>query len=416
MKIQKRSTLGLLAGSVVAGMVSTGYSQAISTFTYGDLVVLQGVQTTGTGTVAAYLDEYSPYGLEGQVAIPTNASGSNNPLTLNNATSASHEGILTLSENQQYLTFAGYNTGTGSTNFSGLASGTIGIVNFNTSTLSTSTVIPSGGENVRAATTIDGKEFYVSVAHGTVAGGPGGLNYVSGSGPTATNTVLGGLLDSRSVQILGGSNPSTAVLSAGTGSSSFNISSFSQPASANGHGVFALTGPTGGLPTSSTGLTGADIIGDATDGSDIVYDTEPGNSNSYHGYNTMYVAGNTSANEGYIEKFSYNGSGFAPVSLVETYGSTTPATAINPIGITVQHDSITGNTDVFYTETTGIYELNTLDNSTSGFLSSTSTVFATAPAGSAFYGIANAPVPEPTTLGILAVGAVGMLGRRKRRA
>ena len=326
-KCKKHYAVALATASVMGGFHST--AKALTSFTAGDLVVLQGgdatnTQTLDTGTVPAYLDEYNTAGtLIGQVAVPTTASGSNYALTLNNAGSTSHEGVLTLSENGQYLSFVGYNTGAGTGAALSAGSGTIGVVGNTTSSLSTATLIANGGNNMRAAATIDGNEFYVAEAHGTSAGGPGGLNYVSGTGASATNTVLGGVLDPRSLVILGGSNTATGALVAGSGSSSF------AGYGGSGHGVYGMQNGSGGLPNTSSTLTGAWINSDASDGSDEVFDNEPNNSNSYHGYNTMYLSGNTSATTGFVEKYSYNGTVF-----VED-GSTVLTTSVSdqdPIG------------------------------------------------------------------------------------
>src|SRR5579872_7226359 len=118
----------------------------ISSFTPGDLVVLRGGDaanptTAGTATVGAYLDEYTPGGVYvGTIDVPQSASGSNNPLTITNG-AGSHEGILTLSANGNWLTFGGYETAP-TTDLSGanISNDTIAEISQNASTLNTSTV------------------------------------------------------------------------------------------------------------------------------------------------------------------------------------------------------------------------------------------------------------------------------------
>jgi hypothetical protein len=395
--------LAIAAGSVVIAPKA----QALTNFTPGDLVVLQGgdsvnTQTVDTGTVPAYLDEYSITGtLEGQVPISDTGA---NALTLDNIGSFNHEGVLTLSENHQLLTFEGYNGAAGTTTASNYATGTIGTIGNSTSTLNTTTTFADDNQTVRAATTIDGNEFWVALAHGLTTSA-GGLNYISGTGPTASQTVLGGLLDARSTVILGGSNLSTAVLVSGSGSSSF------EGFGGTGHGVFGLTGSSG--PPTTSSISGSQINNDASDGSDMVFTNEPGDSNSYHGYNTMYLSGNTSAVAGFVEKYSYNGTVFAADGpVVDTVGS------VDPIGITTMIDPSTGNVDVFYTEPTGIYELTAPDNSTETFNAAAATLVVANPTGAAFYGIANAPVavPEPASISLLALGGSALLMRKRRRA
>ncbi len=404
-KVSKQ--LVFLAAAVAAAGMGSVVRADLTTFTPGDLVVLDGTsQAEDTGTVPAVLLEYTPTGtLVGQLTVPSSASGSNNPLTLNNASavSLSHEGVLTLSENGQWLAFAGYDATPGATTAPNDTTGTVAEVNLFAPTLSvnTSTTIADGGTNVRAATTIDGNEFWVAEAHGTSSSGPGGLSYISGTGAGATVTNLGGTLDPRAVTVLGGANPSTGVLVAGSGSSSF--AGFG----GTGHGVYGLTASGGGLPT-ATPIAGSQINGDASDGNDEIFTNEPGDTNSYNGYNTLFIAANTSGVAGFIEKYEYNGSLFEPVgSIVDTAGT------VLPIGLTTQLDATTGNVDVFYTEPTGIYELNTADNATSGFISSTSSLVASAPSDTAFYGISN--VPEPASAGLAALSAFGLLARRRSR-
>jgi len=112
-KFSKR--LGILAAAVAAAGISSAVRADITSFTPGDLVVLDGTShAEDSGTVPALLLEYTPSGsLVGQLTVPSSTSGLNNPLTLNNAggISISHEGVLTLSENGQWLAFDGYDAG-----------------------------------------------------------------------------------------------------------------------------------------------------------------------------------------------------------------------------------------------------------------------------------------------------------------
>src|SRR5437867_4335885 len=76
----------------------------------GNLVVVQsgdGTATLSGNATAAFIQEYTTGGaLVSTLALPTAASGGNQPLTLSG--SASSEGFLTLSDNGQYLTMMGY--------------------------------------------------------------------------------------------------------------------------------------------------------------------------------------------------------------------------------------------------------------------------------------------------------------------
>jgi hypothetical protein len=409
MQRKTSNRLMVIAAALAAAGIGSAARADLTSFTPGDLVVLDGTsQAEDTGTVPAVLLEYTPSGtLVGQLTVPSTTSGTTNALTLDNASAASHEGVLTLSENGQWLTFAGYDAPAGSTAATNDGTGTIAEINLFAPTLSVNTTTTianetgASGTNVRAATTIDGNEFWVAQSHASASPNPGGLTYISGTGASATPTSLGDTLDPRDLAILGGSNPSTGVLVAGSGSSSFD------GFGGSGHGVYGLTGSGGGVPT-TTPISGTQINSDATDGSGLIFTNEPGDANSYHGYNTLFVAGNTSAVNGFIEKYEYNGTQFLAVgSIVDTTGT------VDPVGLTTQLDPTTGNVDIFYTEPNGIYELNTPNVATSGFISSTSTLVVSAPSDSAFYGIAN--VPEPTTVGLVAVSAVGLLARRRSR-
>jgi len=169
---------------ITFGLVADAAPAFGGAFTVGDLIVTQTGDTgsskalSSKGT-ASFLEEYSTSGtLVQQLALPTTASGLNNPLTIGGT--AASEGELSLSENGQYLVVAGYDVGVGGTT-QGMS--TIGLVdsfgNFNTST----TTNALSGNNTRGATSVDGNEVWVT--------GPVGLVYapIGSSGTNIDNNV-----------------------------------------------------------------------------------------------------------------------------------------------------------------------------------------------------------------------------------
>lgn len=86
-----------------------------SAFQPGDVVVYRvgtGAAALSSASTAVFIDEYTPSGtLVQSIALPTTASGSNNPLTASGT--ATSEGNLTLSQNGQSLLLTGYDAGTG---------------------------------------------------------------------------------------------------------------------------------------------------------------------------------------------------------------------------------------------------------------------------------------------------------------
>ena len=134
-------------------------------FTQGNLVILRvgdGTNALTNKGNALFLDEYTPAGVKVQsVAMPTTASGANNPIVLSGT--ATSEGALALSANGQFLAIAGYSSAVGastvslSTTTSLAVPRTIAIVkrdaSINTSKLFTNYASAS---NPRAAYTSDG--------------------------------------------------------------------------------------------------------------------------------------------------------------------------------------------------------------------------------------------------------------------
>ena len=182
-------------------------------------------QDYSLGEVPAYLDEYTPAGVYvGTYAIPTSV------MTLPGIGLDSHEGHLNVSNNGQYIDFAGYQQAVDANNprvTDGSGTGDyyqVGQVSlsgaFTHTALDTSAAAP---QYMRAAYSLDGTQMWV----GSKYNGPpgqgfgGGLEYISNFGtPTAHTTAVQGNTDWRSIQVVDGQ------LYGGTGSSSVGTHGF----------------------------------------------------------------------------------------------------------------------------------------------------------------------------------------------
>jgi hypothetical protein len=380
-----------LAAIAALGTCSTVRADtAASSFTPGDIVVLRGGDSTNpndgsTTTVGAYLDEYTPAGAYvGTIDIPQSTNGSNNALTLT-AGGGTHEGLLTLSQNGNWLTFTGYDAPPTpivngiSTVGANISNVTIGEISQSAASLNTSTL--STVYTSRAAVTVDGNEFYAT--------GKSTLQYITGIGASATVTQLSSTLDGRGIQ-----TSANNTLIEGTGSSSFGT-----------HGVYQV-GATGTLPTSpSPGvslLTGSS----AQSGTDFMFANEPGDSltsNLYLGqYNVLYTVGGASGSAT-INKYEFNGSTFNLLnSLAPVNGGSDVL-----IGVT---DIVSGkNVDVYYTDQSGIYELVDSNNADTT-LANSGNLLVSAPANEGFFGIALAPTAATTTASSLTWNNTGGTG------
>ena len=178
-------TVSALSLLVVVGAASA------APFTSGNLVTSR-VGTVGGATLtnaanAVILDEYSLTGaLVQSVALPTAASGGNQPFALSGT--ASSEGQLNLSTDGRYLVIGGY----------GAIPGAIGVVasaaarviaridmagNIDTTTAVTDAYLAN---NMRGVASVDGSAFWTS---GTATGTTGGVRYIASLGATTSTAV-----------------------------------------------------------------------------------------------------------------------------------------------------------------------------------------------------------------------------------
>jgi PEP-CTERM motif-containing protein len=119
------------------------------------------------------------------------------------------------------------------------------------------------------------------------------------------------------------------------------------------------------------------------------------------GIDTVYAL---STVEGLLRKFTFNGTSWAQNGSIAAAAAQDLTGVVN--GTTVQL-FVTSPTSLFsYTDATGI----------GGTLTGTlGAAIATAPANTAFRGVGVFPVPEPTSLVLVGIGAVALYCRRRPR-
>ena len=355
-----------LTGLVAVAFAATSLGQ--TAFTPGDLVVLQvGDGSTALSSAAApvYADEFSliPGTMVQQLAVPSSGSG----LVLSGTTAT--EGALTLSPNGTFLTFAGYSASAGTAGISTSTVGrSVGVFNF---LGGFSTVAPSGstafsGSYVSSGVS-DNNSYWMS-GNAAVTGN-GGLWYSTGSG--APVQVAGGTV--RNANIFNGN----LLYSSGSGTL----------------GIFQFTGLPTGTATASALFTEA-----SGSPNDFALSADG---------KTMYVADDgTFATRG-IQKW-VNNSGTWSLAYRLAVGNSAGARQL-----AVQW----GTTPIIFattSETVSNRVVEIVDNGSAG--SSTTTTLDTAGANTLYRGVDFAPIPEPSVVAVVALGALTLVARRSRMA
>jgi hypothetical protein len=447
------SRLSILAAAVAALGIGSFARADITDFTPGDLVVLQGGDAafpdtaTSTNEVPVFLDEYTPAGVfVGSVTV--DASGDANTLTIPGVGSFQHEGQLSDSTDGNWMTFAGYNAAPSNTagsaaNLNASVGKRIGVVGGSASSLDTSTVVSSYGTGsanpfIRGAVTNGGSNesslsfwtFGKYAANNATSNG--GLAYVSGTGPTATTTTVEGFGDVRDVYIGNGQ------LYGGGGSSSLGTHGGYQLGNANPIGNNEPTTNLGSSQTVNTLLTNYSggqsasaiaLVNIPIPGSDTTAGTQ-------NGYDVMYTIGDQGTPG--IVKYYYNptetaltapgatgGAAAAPEGAwdftdVGSIGLNATNNVLNPVGLIATVDPTNPDwVDLTVSGTNGVYtyidktgDPETAIPSSGGFASFTDLI--NAPTNEQFYGVATA-VPEPASVGVIALGAMGLLARHRAR-
>ncbi|MDZ4773347.1 MAG: hypothetical protein SGI72_09470 [Planctomycetota bacterium] len=203
------SVLRTGAYSFLGALSLVGFADA-SAITPGNVVVVRvgdAVAPLTSAAQAVFLDEFTPLGVFVQtIALPTAVSGPNQPLT--NSGTATSEGFLNLSADNQYLMHAGYGTIPGTLSVASTAiPGTPRVVaridlggNVDTSTAITDAF---SANNVRSATSDDGTRFWI-------AGANSGIRYAASLGATTTTGLNTTPTNNRVVTIANGQLYATA--------------------------------------------------------------------------------------------------------------------------------------------------------------------------------------------------------------
>jgi hypothetical protein len=328
-------------------------------FTAGDLVVLQDGNGSGTLTSAGsaiYLNEYDTSGdFESSLGIPSTGSSA-----LVNSGTASSEGDLTLSANDQYLVLAGYNVAAGTAAVATAASSAVprGIATVDANgvyTLAATTSTYYSGNNIRGGASDGNGNFW-----GAGAASTGGTVYMGTGTPAQISSA-----NSVAVQDIGGN----LFYSTAKGTA----------------GVYEIAGaPTSGTPTPTL----------------VLPDANPSAFAFNPAMNLAYVADTS----GGIERYTFNGTSW---SLSYTLDS---GKGIN--GLAVNFNS--PNPQIYATTESGKSLIEITDTGSGSAVNTLDTVDG---ATEAFRGVSFAPsgvVPEPSVLALLGLGCPGLFWQMRR--
>ncbi|MBK8285225.1 MAG: hypothetical protein IPK97_10315 [Ahniella sp.] len=165
-----------LAAAIV--LLMAGSAAVAAPFTPGNLVVARvgnGAAILSNASTAVFLDEYTTAGtLVQSIALPTAASGANRALTIGGT--GTSEGMVSRSVDNRYVTMSGYDIPPGTASVNGTPTATVNRVVAridSTGLIDTTTGFTTAfnANSVRAATTVDGTDIWVSGVGASSLGG-----------------------------------------------------------------------------------------------------------------------------------------------------------------------------------------------------------------------------------------------------
>ncbi len=363
-------TRGLLFGILLLAAQNAAAIDTLYVLQIGD-----GSASLSTSAAAVIIQKFdaSNGSSTGSIALPTAVSGANQPLTVRG--SSTSEGHLALSTDGNYLTLGGYAAVPGTVEVARTDAATtgrvLGRIPVSTGIPDTSTVLSdaydglAGGDgSIRSVVSTDGSEFWTAGTRGFGApSGSDGVRYATYGSTTSTSVenFPDGQSNTRIVNITGGQ------LYMGTGSASAGTSS----------AVVGINTIGTGLPTTS-GQSAAPYVDTSVTGS--------GTASPYAFWfkdaNTVYIADDRAvASGGGIQKWIFD-SGSSTWSL-DYILSSGASGARGLIGTVVGADTV-----LYATNAESASKLITITDTGMG---SIPTTLATAPANTAFRGVAFVP-------------------------
>jgi PEP-CTERM motif len=476
-----RASTALTTGLLACSIAVPAAAAPITSFNAGDLVI-----STVSSFTGGRLDSAAPIVLDqfqlgaGGTSVTVNGTLTL-PHTISGEYGSASEGILQRSVNGAYLTMMGYGVNAATFNSAPLSTYGTNALGQTTSLLpadqtgtkyttvprvvaligayagvDTSTALTGvfNTNNPRSVATVDGSSFYVSGQGASKTDPTQGVFYATKGATTATP--IDNSTETRVVSIINNGSGNTLYVSRDENPPGSGAQNFTN--------VGTLTGPGGGLPTSSSGLVTTHIAPPASplssggnNGSiNLTTGLANGVNNSRIGSfvylspeqyffanpDTLYIADsgqpkNGNANkaalgEGGLQKWTYNGSTWTldydldkGLNLVNNANanSNTPA-APGVTGLFGLTGEVVGNKVELFATSYGLNELSpsflyeitdTLsDTSPSQVSSEDFTTLYSAPANTSIRGVAFAPVPEPASFAVFGVALAGLGAVRRR--
>jgi len=375
-----------LFGFIPACMLALAYHGEVraAAFSPGNLVIVQagdGSAALNGNATTTFLKEFTTAGtLVQTIALPTVASGLNQPVTLSGT--ATSEGFLTLSVDGQYLTMGGYaaipGTLTPQTSTPAAVNRVVARIDLSGNIDSTTSLTDANsGSNMRSTVSTDGVNLWTSGNAGSGLGATAGVRYTT-LGSTTSVRVDSTSSNMRVVNVFNGQ----LYVSSSTGT------------------LLGINTVGSGLPTTASSSPITPLPGMPTTGTHSSYDFW------FRDANTLYVADDGSAaNGGGIQKWIQNAGTWTLSYTLLNNGSAT--TAVRGLAGTVDGG---GNTLLYGTTGSSLISVNDTG------AGAAATVLASAPSSTAFRGVEFLlPIPEPSMAVLGSLGLAFMLLRRSKR-